>query len=118
MSDATKYLTRKWGPESAREYLPRMKKAWEKEATPAGKKMRYSVYFDATLAGFGEVLMIVGPLPLTNVRLKHDVAQGRYAMAFDADFQTWSNVLTAVKGCPVTRLNTYQNEIKDAEGRG
>ena len=117
MSDraATKFFDR-WTRESGDRYRQRMRKVWDAESAPAGKKFRYSAYFDATLSLFGEVLMAIGPLPLDNVRIRAAWSRGRYGIEFDADFQTWQNALAVLKGFPVSNVATRQDEIGDGGG--
>lgn len=97
-------------------YLERMRAVWGSEECRRGREMRYSLYFDSKLSGFGEAVMAIGPLLLRDIAFKIDVERGHYGIAFTTDFQTWQNALSALKSCPVANLKTYQNELQDGGG--
>lgn len=114
-SNATSFLVQRWGEGSSEFYRDRMRAVWDSQNRAQGKAMRYSVYFNARLAAYGEVLMAIGSFPLSDFKQKCEWPESRDAarcgLAFTADHQTFSNVLAALKSCQVTGLNTYQNEI-------
>ena len=118
MSDkgATRFFARqRWAEGSDEGYRDRMRAVWDAEAAGPGRQMRYSVYFDARQAVFGEAVMAIGSIPLADVRQKGEWPDSRKparcGLAFTCDYQTWRNVLAALESVPVTRLNTYQNEL-------